>query len=134
MTDDDALADHYGLRAETLRAAPPGAITVVNLFRLRATAADGMGRPPRTGAEALLTYASVSEERLAAVGGRFLSRGLAVGTLWGEDPGWDVVVSAQYPDIAAVRALLDDPQYREAYEHRRAAVDRQHVIVSASLG
>lgn len=37
---------------------------------------------------------------------------------------------AEYPDIGAVRALLDDPLYRDAYEHRRAAVARQRVVVS----
>lgn len=134
MTDDDARAEHYGLDPRALRDAPAGPITLVNLFRLRETAADAPGLPARSGAEALLTYAAVSEGRLAAVGGRFLSRSLAVGALWADGPGWDVVVTAEYPDVQAVRALLDDPAYRAAYEHRRAAVAAQHVIVSASLG
>lgn len=134
MTEDNARAEHYGLSAQALRDAPPGPITVVNLFRLRATAADAEGEPPRTGADALLAYAAVSERCLAAVGGRFLSRSLATGALWGEEPGWDVVVTAEYPDVDALRALLDDPVYRAAYEHRRAAVERQHVLVTAPLG
>jgi uncharacterized protein (DUF1330 family) len=58
-----------------------------------------------------------------------------VGSLWGDDDvDWDLVVVAEYPDAAAVRALLDDELYRDAYEHRRAAVERQRVVLSARLG
>jgi hypothetical protein len=43
-------------------------------------------------------------------------------------------VVAEYPEVGAVRALLDDPLYREAYEDRRAAVERQRVLISTQLG
>ena len=130
------MAEHYGIDPSVLEAAPAGPVTVVNLFKLREVAAypSGSGRAPASGLEAMLAYGAVSGDRLAAVGGRFLSQGLMVGALWGDDVGWDLVVVAEYPDIGAVRALLDDPQYREAYEHRRAAVERQRVVVSAQLG
>jgi uncharacterized protein (DUF1330 family) len=135
--DDAAMADHYGLDPTALEAAPPGPVTVVNLFKLREVAAYpfGTARAATSGLEAMLAYAAVSGDRLAAVGGRFLSQGMMVGSLWGDDEvGWDLVVVAEYPDIGAVRALLDDPLYRDAYEHRRAAVERQRVIISTKLG
>jgi uncharacterized protein (DUF1330 family) len=135
--DDATLSDHYGIDPTVLEAAPPGPVTVVNLFKLREVAAypPGLARAAASGLEAMLAYAAVSGERLAAVGGRFLSQGLMVGSLWGDDEvGWDLVVVAEYPQIGAVRALLDDPQYRAAYEHRRAAVERQRVVISTQLG
>jgi uncharacterized protein (DUF1330 family) len=134
--DDATLADHYGIDPTVLAAAPPGPVTAVNLFKLREVAAypPGLARPAASGLEAMLAYAAVSAERLAAVGGRFLSQGLVVGSLWGDDEvGWDLVVVADYPDAGAVRALLEDPQYRDAFEHRRAAVDRQRVVVSSRV-
>ena len=130
------MADHYGLDPTALEAAPPGPLTVVNLFKLREVAAYPSGTAPTatSGLEAMLAYAAVSGERLAAVGGRFLSQGMMVGSLWGNDEvGWDLVVVAEYPDIGAVRALLDDPLYRDAYEHRRAAVEHQRVVISTKL-
>ena len=135
--DDASLADHYGIDPTVLEAAPPGPLTLVNLFKLRevATYPPGLGRAAVSGLEAMLAYAAVSGERLAAVGGRFLSQGLMVGSLWDDDEvSWDLVVVAEYPQIGAVRALLDDPQYRDAYEHRRAAVERQRVLISTQLG
>jgi uncharacterized protein (DUF1330 family) len=134
--DDHSLADHYGLDPGALAAAPAGPVTVVNLFKLREVAAYPPGAidAAPSGLDAMLAYAAVSGDRLSAVGGRFLSRGTMVGSLWGDDgAGWDLVVVAEYPDIDALRALLADETYRHAYEHRRAAVERQHVVISAKL-
>jgi uncharacterized protein (DUF1330 family) len=135
--DVATMADHYGLDPTVLEGAAPGPVTVVNLFKLREVAAypPGSGRDGASGVEAMLAYGAVSGDRLAAVGGRFLSQGLVVGSLWGDDEvGWDLVVVAEYPDIGAVRALLGDQLYRDAYEHRRAAVERQRVVISTRLG
>lgn len=134
--DDATMTDHYGLDPTALEAAPPGPVTVVNMFKLREVAAYPSGAARATsGLEAMLAYAAVSGDRLAAVGGRFLSQGTMVGSLWDDDEiGWDLVVVAEYPHIGAIRALLDDPLYRDAYEHRRAAVARQRVIISTKLG
>ena len=135
--DDTGLATEYGLDPRPLADAPPGPVTVVNLFKLRDVASypAGSTREGSSGLEAMLEYAAVSGARLAAVGGRFLSQGLMVGSLWGGDGvDWDLVVVAEYPSADAVRSLLADAAYREAYEHRRAAVEQQRVIVSTQLG
>ena len=135
--DDAALAARYGLDPRALHDAPPGPVTVVNLFKVRDVATYPADDPKDgvSGLEAMLAYAAVSADRLRAVGGRFLSQGLVVGSLWGGDGvDWDLVVVAEYPGVDAIRSLLDDPVYLEAYEHRRAAVAQQRVIISAQLG
>lgn len=135
--DDTGLAAKYGLDPRPLADAAPGPVTVVNLFKLREVASypAGSGLEGSSGLEAMLTYAAVSGARLAAVGGRFLSQGLMVGSLWGSDGvDWDLVVVAEYPSADAVRSLLSDAAYLEAYEHRRAAVEAQRVIISTQIG
>ena len=135
--DDASLAEQYGLDPRALEDTPPGLVTVVSLFKVRDVASYPAGSPKDglSGLEAMLAYAAVSGDRLGAVGGRFLSQGLMVGSLWGgSDADWDLVVVAEYPDVDALRSLLDDPAYLEAYEHRRAAVERQRVILSTQLG
>ena len=136
------LAQRYGLAldgdgaAAALATAGDGPITLVNFFRLRATARYEGGEGPAdagTGVDAMLRYAAVSGRCLESVGGRFLVQGLASGVLWGDDDRWDLVVVAEYPDRDAFFALLADPDYEAAFAHRRAAVDRQRVTVAARL-
>ena len=81
-----------------------------------------------------MRYASVSGPCLEAAGGRFLTRGIPAGTLWGDDSkDWDIVVVAEYPHGDALRALLSDPEYRVAFADRRAAVADQRVVLSVSI-
>ncbi len=111
-----------------------GPITVVNLFALREVAEYGDGRSDGgTGLEAMLRYAAVSGARLAAVGGQFLAQGVAPRPLWGDDESWDILVVASYPGVEAFLDLLRDPEYRDAFVHRRAAVARQRVLVSPTI-
>ena len=81
----------------------------------------------------MLRYGAVSGDRLAAVGGSFVARALPTGVVWGEDETWDVLVVAIYPSVHAFWSLLDDPAYRAAFAHRRAAVSRQRVTVGTPL-
>lgn len=131
------LAEQYGLVVDdgevpALAAVGDGALTLVNLFALHAEARyeDGAGG---SGLEAMLRYASVSGDRLARVGGRFLTQALPTGTVWGDDEAWDVLVVASYPSVEAFWSLLADPGYRQAFVHRRAAVARQRVTVGIAL-
>ena len=110
-----------------------GGPVLVNLFKLRKQArypADTPGSPPpATGPEAFARYSAVSVPGLARVGGRFLAAGPFASTLMGEDEDWDLVAVGGYPDNAAVVALFEDPAYRDAFAHRRAACERQKVFV-----
>lgn len=117
---------------ETLRAlesaGDTGPVALVNYFKLRTQARYPEGTDePVAGWEALMRYSETSGERLAAVGGHFLVQGAALGNLFGEGEDWDVVVVGNYPHARAVLELLQDDEYRNAYVHRRAAVERQRV-------
>lgn len=127
---DDLAAEPLPLPAH-LNGVP---ITVVNHFALFDVARyDDPAVEPCSGLEAMVRYAAVSGDRLQAVGGRFLAQALGSWSLWGDDGPWDVLVVAAYPSGAALMALLEDPEYQRAFVHRRAAVARQRVSVSATL-
>ncbi|MGB3736520.1 MAG: DUF1330 domain-containing protein [Ilumatobacter sp.] len=133
MAPSSDLADFYGFdRPETLEGLS-GPITLINHFALREIADDRVGSPERSGLEAMLLYAAVSTERLAAVGGTFVMQGLHVGSLWGDELPWDLVVVANYPTPDALFDLFADEQYRTAYVHRRAAVERQRVEICSTI-
>ena len=127
--------DFYGFDSSGALDGLAGPITLVNHFALREFADyDDMSTPARSGLEAMLLYSTVSTERLAAVGGRFVMQGLHVrAPLWGQDDPWDLVVVANYPDPGSLLALLDDDQYRCAFVHRRAAVARQRVAICSTI-
>ena len=109
---------------------PEGApITLINFFKLHeiAIAADGA----TSGMAAMMRYSAVSGPTLEKVGGRFLMMGAFDSTFMGQDEDWDLVVVASYPDRSALLALCDDAEYRQAWAHRVAAVERQRVVIAA---
>jgi len=131
--DRTQLALDYGVNAAALTSAGDGPIVVANFFALHERARYDDDRTG-SGLEAMLRYSAVSGNRLAAHGGRFLTQALPAGTAWVEDEAWDIFVVGWYPGVDAFWALLADPEYRDAYAHRRAAVARQRVTVAATLG
>jgi uncharacterized protein (DUF1330 family) len=106
-----------------------GPIALVNCFKLRERAKYADGRAA-SGRDALLRYASVSVPALVKVGGRFLVSSDSFTPLFGTAKETDLVVVGWYPDRAALLALLRDPEYRAAFEHRRAAVESQWVVAA----
>jgi len=129
------LVAAYGLAADPTTvaalAARTGPLVLVNHFALREHADYGDAEDePCGGIDAMLRYAAVSGDRLAAVGGRFLHQGFVAGPLWGDEAAWDLVVIAEYPSGRALIELLQDADYRNAFRHRRAAVARQRVVAS----
>jgi len=104
---------------------------VFNLFKLRKRAVYTDGRGDDVpGAEAFARYSAVSMPTLSKVGGHFLTVSSFQGGLVGEDEDWDLVAVGSYPDREAVLALFEDPAYREAWVHRRAACLRQRVWIA----
>ena len=79
------------------------------------------------------TMSVLATERLAAVGGRFVMQGFHLGSLWGQDDPWDLVVVADYPSPDSLLELLADHEYRAAFVHRRAAVERQRVAICSTI-
>lgn len=109
-------------------------LTLINFFSFRERAEYRHGaeeEPPRSGAEAFDCYAAVSIPTMERVGGRFLHVGPFGGTLIGADEHWDLIAIGAYPDLEAFSALYSDPDYRAAFAHRRAACERQKVLVCA---
>jgi uncharacterized protein (DUF1330 family) len=102
---------------------PPDApITLINFFKLRPATGEAM--------QEMMSYAAVSGPTLERVGGKFLVSGPFEGTFMGDDEDWDLVAIASYPNRGALVALHDDADYREAWSHRVAAVERQRVVIA----
>ena len=117
-----------------VEAPDPGPICVVNFVKLRAQARYEAGATdsPCTGTEAFLRYGAGSVPRILAVGGTVVFAGPQERTLIGADEDWDVIVVVTYPDRAALLRLFRDAEYRAAFRHRRAGVERYRAVISAS--
>ncbi|MET0283735.1 MAG: DUF1330 domain-containing protein [Polyangiales bacterium] len=99
-----------------------GPVHMLNMVRFRERAAYPDGRDA-TGAEAYRLYMREAAPAFQRVGARQGWHGAFVQTLIGPaDERWDVVFVAEYPSADAFLAMLEDPSYRAALPHRRAAV------------
>ena len=97
-----------------------GPIVLINRMKVR----EG-------GRDELLRYSAVSVPALTKVGGRFIAVSYAVTPLFDTPaPERELTVVGWYPDRAALLALLRDPAYREAFRHRRAALESQWVVAA----
>jgi uncharacterized protein (DUF1330 family) len=105
-----------------------GVIHMLNLVRLRARAAYADGRQA-TGLEAYRAYGRESAPVFARVGGRQFWLGQFEQMLIGPpDERWDLVFIAEYPSADAFIEMVRDPVYREAVQHRQAAVEDSRLI------
>lgn len=108
-----------------------GPVCVLNLIKLRERA-DEAGEP-RSGLEAILAYGAGSVPRIQAAGGSVLFYGRAEAQIIGAgDEDWDLVVVASYPSRQAFVSLFLDPEYRQVFPHRRAAVARYKAFLAAA--
>lgn len=106
----------------------PGPVHMLNLIRLRETAAYPDGKQA-SGADAYAAYSRLSAPVFAGLGGRIVWRGKLELTLIGpatED--WDICFIAEYPTAAAFAAMIRDPAYREAMSHRQAGVADSRLV------
>ncbi len=106
-----------------------GPIALVNHFTLRDHAQYADGRAV-AGIEAFMAYASTSVPALAKVGGRFLVSSPVLTSMFGPPDGTQIVAVGWFPDRAALLAMLRDPDYRDAFVHRRAAVVAESVVAA----
>lgn len=121
---------------DLLAADPGGAICVLNFVKLRSQAlypADA-AEPEASGLQAFMRYGAGSMPRIHAMGGTMTFGGRHERTFIGDDEGWDVIVTASYPDRRSFLRLFLDPDYREAFRHRRAAVERYRAVIGATAG
>ncbi len=103
-------------------AAEDGPFVMVNLlkFKSRAEYADGSDAH-LTGAEAYARYGVEVAKLVAALGGGIRYSGAVTGLMIGEvEELWDAVALAEYPSLAAFRAMAMSPEMH-AIEHHRVA-------------
>src|SRR4051812_33479012 len=111
----------------------PGPIHMLNLVRLLGRAAYPDGRSA-SGAEAYAAYGRESGPVFERLGGRIVWQGRFELMLIGPaDERWDHCFIAEYPSVAAFAEMIRDPVYREAGEHRQAAVGDSRLVRAARL-
>jgi uncharacterized protein (DUF1330 family) len=111
---------------------PDGPVVMLNLNRYREvpTYADGRDVGSMTGRQAYLHYGVVAKAAIEAGGGRILWAADASGSpLIGCDHDrYDEVVAVWYPSLAKFLALEEYPGYRDALEHRDAAIEQATLL------
>ena len=79
-----------------------------------------------------MRYGAKSAPRIVAAGGTMTFAGRFERTIIGADEDWDALIVANYPSRKSFLQLFHDPEYRDAFRHRRAAVARYRAIVGAA--
>jgi hypothetical protein len=113
-------------------------IHMLNLIRLRPLADYAEGHPNRdrgmTGLEAYRAYGRDSAPIFKCVGGVQVWAGRPDLVVTGpEAETWDLAFIAAYPGGGAFLAMVTDPDYRIAVQHRTAAVLDSRLIRMAPL-
>ena len=107
--------------------AEDGPFVMVNLlkFKPRAEYPDGADAH-LTGAEAYARYGAAVRKLVEGLGGRMRYAGAVTGLLLGEvEELWDVVALAEYPSLAAFRAMAMSPEMHAIEHHRKAGLAGQ---------
>ncbi|MBT2968920.1 MAG: hypothetical protein B6D72_15490 [gamma proteobacterium symbiont of Ctena orbiculata] len=113
---------------------PDAPLTVVNFFKLRASADADLIGVAMSGNQAFEKYAETSVPKVSEVGGHFVLRGLFEGGFIGEElEDWHILAIGQYPRRKNFLQLLCDEEYREAFKYRQAAVEKQNVFFVNSI-
>jgi len=116
--------------------AEDGPFVMVNLlkFKPRAEYSDGSDAH-LTGAEAYARYGAAVRKLVEGLGGRMRYAGAVTGLLLGEvEELWDLVALAEYPSLAAFRAMALSPEMQAIEHHRRAGLAGQLNIRTRPLG
>lgn len=128
---EGGAAPTLGQWASLASRAADAPVTLINFFKLREAAlyAIGANATPCSGQEAFGRYAAVSAPGLDKVGGKFTLLAPFGASLIGETEDWDFVAVGSYPNLAAVFALFEMPEYQSAFAHRVAACARQKTLI-----
>jgi uncharacterized protein (DUF1330 family) len=107
--------------------AEDGPFVMVNLlkFKPKAEYPDGSDSA-LSGAEAYARYGEVVRRLVEGAGGRVRYSGGVTGLLLGEvEELWDAVALAEYPSLAAFRAMATSPEMHAVEHHRKAGLAGQ---------
>lgn len=78
---------------------------------------------PDGGRERYAQYHALAKPSLARYGARILYGGYGLPVLTqGDIHGWDVVLMVQYPNRAAFKAMIADPEYQVAFKVGASAI------------
>lgn len=104
-----------------------GPFVMVNLlkFKEKAEYPDGSDAD-LSGIEAYMRYGMAVRGHLERVGAKPGYVGPVTGLMLGEvEELWDMVALAEYPSLAAMRAMVENPEYTEISKHRSAGLAGQ---------
>ena len=104
-----------------------GPFVMVNLlkFKPKADYEDG-AESQLTGAEAYAQYGEEVRKLVEGLGGKVRYSGAVTGLLLGEvEDLWDMVALAEYPSLAAFRAMAMSPEMHAIEHHRKAGLAGQ---------
>ncbi|MBU1375477.1 MAG: DUF1330 domain-containing protein [Alphaproteobacteria bacterium] len=104
-----------------------GPFVMVNLlkFKPKAEYADGSDTD-LSGADAYARYGDRVRELVEGLGGKVRYSGDVTGLLLGEvEDLWDMVALAEYPSLAAFRAMALSPEMQAIEHHRKAGLAGQ---------
>jgi uncharacterized protein (DUF1330 family) len=113
-----------------------GPFVMVNLlkFKEKAEYADGSDSH-LSGREAYERYGIEVAKLITALGGRIQYSGVVTGLMIGEvGELWDMVALAEYPSLAAFRAMATSPEMRAIEHHRSAGLEGQLNIKTKPRG
>jgi uncharacterized protein (DUF1330 family) len=104
-----------------------GPFVMVNLLKFKDMAEyEGGAEAHLTGREAYGRYAAEVSKLIEGLGGKVRYSGAVTGLLLGEvEELWDVVALAEYPSLAAFRAMALSPEMQAIEHHRRAGLAGQ---------
>ena len=112
-----------------------GPFVMVNLlkFKPKATYEDG-SNPDMTGKEAYEIYGDAVAKLVEGLGGKIRFSGDVTGLMLGEvEDLWDMVALAEYPSLAAFRAMAVSPEMQAIGHHRSAGLAGQLNIKTKSV-
>jgi uncharacterized protein (DUF1330 family) len=117
-------------------AAEDGPFVMINLLRFKPRADYEGGMDAHlTGREAYARYGEAVSKLVEGLGGRILYSGEVTGLLLGEvEELWDMAALAEYPSLAAFRAMATSPEYQAIEHHRRAGLAGQLNIRTKPMG
>lgn len=104
-----------------------GPFVMVNLLKFREKAEYPDGTPSSfSGREAYEIYGAAVAKLVTALGGKVHFSGRVTGLLLGEvEELWDAVALAEYPSLAAFRAMATSPEMHAIEHHRMAGLAGQ---------
>ncbi|MBW8811993.1 MAG: DUF1330 domain-containing protein [Caulobacterales bacterium] len=103
-----------------------GPFVMVNLLTFHARARYEDGDHGLTGAQAYALYGEAVRKLVEGLGGTVRYSGRVTGLLLGEvEEPWDVVALAEYPSLAAFRAMAVSPEMHAIEHHRKAGLAGQ---------